>query len=145
MCLIKYFFLKLDIDNWRRKKEISNHEECKFQPEIHENKFRFETRKAEDIVLNPEALNYFVKRNLAKKKEDDAWKIIVDKRPGTGAVYINKLTIPQNVKLCTSKLDPIEEKLRMEDFLHPKHKRATSEHNKNRLSMDSVKIEVRFF
>jgi len=96
-------------------------------------------------VVNPEALNFFVKRNLAKKKEDEAWQKIVDKRPGTGAVYINKLTIPQNVKLCTSKLDPKEEKLRMEDFLRSKHKRATSEYNKNRLSMDSVQIEVRFF
>lgn len=46
------------------------------------------------------------------------------------------------MKLYTNKLDPKEEKLKMEDFLHPKNKRASSEYNKTRLSMDSVKIEV---
>jgi hypothetical protein len=39
-------------------------------------------------------------------------------------------------------LDPREEKLKMEDFLHPKYKRGTSEYNKTRLSMNSVEIDV---
>lgn len=94
--------------------------------------------------MNPEALNYFVNRNLSKKREEEAWKRIVDKRPGTGAIYINKLTIPQNIKLFTNKLDHKEEKLKMEDFLKPKHKRALSEYNKTRISMDSEEIEVKF-
>jgi len=136
--------LFLDIDNWRKKIEKSNYEECKFQPEIHENKFKFETRKAQDIVINPEALNYFVNRNLTKKKEEEAWKKIVDKKPGNGAIYINKLTIPKNTNLYTINFCPKEEKLKMEEFLHPKHKRATSVYCKNRLSMDSLEIEVNF-
>jgi len=133
-----------DIDNWRKRIEKSHHEECKFQPEIHDNKFKDDKKKAEDIVLNPEALNHFLKRNLGKKKEDEAWKKIVDKRPGNGAVYINKLTIPQNIKLCTSKFEPIDEKLKIEDFLDPKtkNKRVSSEYRKNKLSMDSIEIQV---
>ncbi len=83
-------------------------------------------------------------RNLTKKKEDEAWKKIVDKRPGSGAVYLNKLTIPQNIKLMTYKIDPNERKLKMEDFASPKHKRAVSDCNKNKLSLNSVEIEVFF-
>ena len=129
------------MDSWRKKIENNIYEECNFQPQINENIFKYDSRKAEDIVVNPEALNFFVNRNLAKKKQDVAWKEIVDKRPGNGAVYINKLTIPHNIKLCTSKLDNIDEQSKMKDSLFPK--RGFSENNKKRLSMDSFEIEVK--
>lgn len=104
--------------------------------------------------MNPEALNYYITRSLAKKKQDEEWKHRIDKRPGSGAVYINKLTVPKAIKLCTSKFDLENNKIiQMEDFLPQRHKRSNSEYfnskkrliNSNLNTNSDACADVRFF
>jgi len=118
---------------------------CVFHPKIHENVFKYETRKAEDIVLNPEAMNFFINRNLTKKKDEKDWKNKVDNRPGNGSFYANKLTIPKKFDLKTSKFDK-EEFEKMEDLLPIRHKRSNSAFlDKKRISCKKFDVNVIFF
>jgi hypothetical protein len=115
---------------------------CVFHPEIHENIFKNETRKAEDVVLNPEAMNFFVKRNLTKIKNEKDWKKKVDNRPGNGTSFANKITIPKKFDLKTSKFDK-EEFEKMEDLLSTNHKRSNSAYlDKKRLSSSGGNFDV---
>ena len=124
-------------------KEENMRGNCAFRPEIHENIFKYETRKAEEIVLNPEAMSYFVNRNLTKKKDEEDWKKKVDNRPGNGSLYANKLTVPKNFDLKTSKVDK-EEFEKMEDLLPTKHKRSNSAFNYKK-NFSSPKFDVNVF
>ena len=118
---------------------------CVFRPEIHENVFKYETRKAEQVVLNPEAMNFFVNRNLAKKKNEKDWKNKVDNRPGNGSLYSNRLTIPKKFDLKTSKVDK-EEFDKMEDLLPSKHKRSNSLFlDKKRITSKNFDVIVKFY
>ena len=118
---------------------------CVFQPETHDNVFKYETRKAEDVVLNPEAMNFFVNRNLTKKKNEKDWKNKVDNRPGNGSLYTNRLTIPKKYDLKTSKVDK-EEFEKMEDLLPIRHKRSNSAFlDKKRLFSKKFDVNVKFF
>ena len=80
-------------------------------------------------MLNPEAMNYFVNRNLnlTTKKDEEEWKRKVDNRPGNGSLYMNKLNFPKNFNLKTSKVDK-EEFENIEDLLPTKHKRSISKY-----------------
>ena len=72
--LHKIKIILLDLDNWKKTMNLIIDEECKFQPEIHDNIFRYENRKSEDIIINPEAMNYFLSKKNLKKKNDEEKK-----------------------------------------------------------------------